>query len=141
MAQPSKKPGTAKAMLGNTNAVKSGDSSPILVTRLAHDLKVQYGTVYFPEPDEGKPIHTLQGMWMDLLWEKVAQYRQARRHCQRHGGDYRKDGSVRPAAVRGDKHWNAILSLLDKIASHASTPPRGLAEQVIEGNGHNENTD
>ena len=117
-------------MLGNMNAVVSGDTSPILVARLAKDLKDQWQDGFL----EDFPWLAESDSWVvDLLWEKIAQYRLARRHCARMGGDYKKDGSVRPAAARADKMWESLVRLLDRLGgSPASRFSMGLKAMEAE---------
>ena len=101
-----------KSMLANTNAVTVGDSSPALVTRLAKDLKAQQGEGFL----EDFPWLQESDHWaLDLFWEKLAQFRLCRRYCARMGGDHSRDGKVRAVAIRGDRHWAAIMQLLEKL--------------------------
>ena len=98
--------------MGNLNAVGPGDSSPVLVTRLAKELKEKYEDAFLQD----FPWLTDSEHWAeDLFWERLAQYRLARLLCARRGGDYKQDGSVKAAALRGDKHWSALMQLLDKL--------------------------
>ena len=106
------KPIKERRKLGNVNAVTVGDSSPALVTRLAKDLKAQQGEKFqadFPWLQDSDH-------WaVDLFFEKLAQYRLCRRFCARKGGDHDRDGKIRAVALRGDKHWVALIHLLEKI--------------------------
>ena len=94
------------------NAVGPGDSSPLLVTRLAKELREKHQEGFLQD----FPWLADSDHWaVDLFWERLSQYRLARLHCARNGGDYRRDGSIRPAATRADKHWAALMQLLDKL--------------------------
>ena len=106
------------SMLGNTNAITVGDLSPVIVGRLAKELKAKHGEKFLED------FHWLadSDYWAaDLFWEKLAQYRLCRRFCARKGGDHDRAGKVHAVAVRGDKHWSQLLTLLDKLGGTPSS--------------------
>ena len=82
------------------------------MTRLAKDLKAQQGEKFLAD----FPWLQDSDHWaIDLFWERLAQYRLCRRYCARMGGDHTRDGQVRAVAIRGDKHWTAIMQLLKEL--------------------------
>ena len=97
--------------LGNVNAVGPGDSSPVLVTRLAKELSAKYTG----KLEAFSWLADSDSWLVDVLFERIAQYRLARRWCARHGGDYNTDGTIKPAALRGDKHLSAVTQTLEEL--------------------------
>ena len=106
------KPVKVPRLLGNLNPVTAGDSSPVLVTRLAKELKEKHGADFITRFPNLRPSDSAI---VDIYWERAAQYRLARRFCARHGGDYNPDGTLKPAAARGEKHLAAMERTLERL--------------------------
>ena len=103
--------------LGNLNAVKAGDSSVLLVGRVAKRIAREY----LPELEDLFPwLSDTDRPALELLAGDIAKLRLSEGYLARKG-EHDAEGKIRPQAHRADKLRERIFAKLEKLGGTPSS--------------------